>query len=111
MKELLSIIFGLVLLNGLSAFSGVPGPDDFLPPLHTSPLDTIPVKERYGDFVTDPKVNPFDITPSIVEQKVEYDPVSGNYIVYEKIGDEYFRTPTYLTFSEYLDCRSKQEEK
>ncbi|NNF34286.1 MAG: hypothetical protein HKN68_09270, partial [Saprospiraceae bacterium] len=111
MKELLSIIFGLVMLNGLNAFSGVPGPDDFFPSTSKVTQDTIPVKDRYGDFVTDPKINPFDITPSIVEQKVEYDPVTGNYIVFEKIGDEYYRTPTYLTFNEYLDWRSKQEEK
>lgn len=111
MKELLSIIFGLVMLNGLNAFSGVPGPNDYFPSVPKVSQDTIPVTERYGDFVTDPKTNPFDITPSIIEQKVEYDPVSGNYIVFEKIGDEYFRTPTYLTFNEYLDWRSKQEEK
>ena len=111
MRELLSILIGILVISGLNAFSGTTGPELFLPENNEVVLDTIPVKERYGNFVTDPKTNPFDITPSIVEQKVEYDPVSGNYIVFEKIGDEYYRTPSYLTFNEYMDWRAKQEEK
>lgn len=73
--------------------------------------DTIPVQDNYGDHITDPNKNPFDILPKEVEQKVEYDPESGNYIIFEKIGDEYYRTPTYLTFEEYLDYRKRQQER
>ena len=73
--------------------------------------DTIPVQDNYGDHVTDPNRNPFDILPKEVEQKVEYDPETGNYIIFEKIGDEYYRTPTYLTFEEYLEYRKRQQER
>lgn len=73
--------------------------------------DTIPMRDRYGDYITDEQYNPFDILPSNVEQTVEYDMETGNYIIYEKIGDEYFRTPTYMTFQEYLDWRAKQQER
>ncbi|MFT6333433.1 MAG: cell surface protein SprA [Halioglobus sp.] len=73
--------------------------------------DTIPIKDNYGDHVTDPNNNPFDITSNVIEQKVEYDPTSGNYIIYEKIGDEYYRTPTYLTFEEYLEFKKKEQQK
>ena len=67
-------------------------------------VDTIPLEERYDDFITSPNDNPFDLKdPDIVKQEVEYDPETGNYIIYERIGDDYFRSPTYLTFEEYVD--------
>jgi hypothetical protein len=77
----------------------------------TMVTDTIPIKDNYGDHVTDPNNNPFDITSNVIDQKVEYDPATGNYIIYQKIGDEYYRTPSYLTFEEYLDYKKKEQEK
>jgi len=73
--------------------------------------DTIPLKDRKGDFINDKNTNPFDITPSTIKQSVEYDPVTGQYIILEKIGDEYYRTPTYMTFEEYLEWKSKEQER
>ncbi len=73
--------------------------------------DTIPLEDRYGDFIYDQSDNPFDILPSDLEQTVEYDPETDSYIVYERLGDEYFRTPTTMTFDEYLDWRAKEQEK
>ncbi len=75
------------------------------------PLDTIPLKDRKGDFINDKNKNPFDLKdPSPVVKSVEYDPVSGNYIITEKIGEEYFRPPTYMTFDEYMKYKAKQQE-
>lgn len=73
--------------------------------------DTIPVQERYNDFITDDGYNPFDIQSNEIKQEVEYDPETGNYIIYEKIGDEFFRSPTYMTFEEYVDWKSKKQER
>ena len=75
--------------------------------------DTIPpIEERYGDFINNSSTNPFDLNdPSIIEQNVEYDPTSGLYIITEKIGDDYFRTPTYMTFQEYMDWRAEKQER
>jgi len=74
--------------------------------------DTVPFKERYNNYLTDPSKNPFDLKdPSNIEQKVEYDPETGNYIISEKIGDDYFRMPTYMTFEEYSKYRAKQQER
>lgn len=72
--------------------------------------DTFPIQERQGDFINDYQYNPFDITPSIIKQEVEYDPETGNYILIEKIGDEYYRAPTYMTFDEYLEYRARQQK-
>ena len=66
--------------------TGVVGPDEEV----YSVLDTIPIRDNpYGNFTTD-EYNPFDIKPSIIEEKVEYDFETGRYVVFEKIGEEYY---------------------
>ena len=71
---------------------------------YTSPThkDTIPLRDRQGDYLRDSVVNPFNLRdPGIITKKVEYDPPTNRYYITEKIGDEYYRTPTSLTFEEY----------
>ncbi|MCC7444577.1 MAG: cell surface protein SprA [Saprospiraceae bacterium] len=114
LKERFLVCF---LVSGciFQAFSGTPSrnlPDPYNQEvIKTNSLDTIPLVDRKGDFITDKKYNPFDITPKEITQKVEYDPVTGQYIVLEKIGEEYYRTPTYLTFDEYMDYVAKDQER
>ena len=73
--------------------------------------DTVPLQERYDDFINSQSNNPFDLKdPSVIEKTVEYDPETGMYIVSEKIGDDYFRMPTYMTFNEYMDYRAQKEQ-
>ena len=75
-------------------------------------LDTIPLEDRTGDYITDPNQNPFDLKdPKIIDQNVDFDPETGQYIITETMGDEYFRPPTYMTFEEYLDYQAKQQQK
>jgi len=110
-----TLIRGIVILVGLVFYFSdshangitVPGSIEF----EETVTDTFPIRDRYGDFITDQQYNPFDIYPSNVEQTVEYDPVSNSYVVYEKIGDEYFRTPISLTFEEYLDWKSRKQQR
>jgi cell surface protein SprA len=73
--------------------------------------DTVPVKDRIGDFITDKSYNPFELNTKEVEQKVEYDAKTNQYVLYEKVGGHFVRTPTYLTFEEYLDYKAKEQEK
>ena len=75
--------------------------------------DTIPdLEDRTGDFISNPSTNPFDLNdPAIIQQEVEYDPLTNQYIITEKMGEEYFRPPTFMTFSEYMDYRAKQQER
>gem|GEM_PF-5497581 len=79
-------------------------------PVTAAVSDTIPVKDSDAAWTDDDYYNPFDITPSSVTQEVEYDPISGNYIILEKIGDEYYRTPSYMTFAEYMEWSKKKQE-
>jgi cell surface protein SprA len=75
--------------------------------------DTIPpIQDRTGDFLRNPNTNPIDLKdPKSVEKKVELDPVTGRYILSEKIGDEDFRPSTFMSFEEYLEYRRKQDER
>ena len=79
----------------------------------TTALDTIPpLQDRQGDFINDPNSNPFDLDdPNVIKKDVEYDPESGQYIITERIGDDYFRMPSYMTFDEYLDYQAEQQER
>ncbi|HFA49885.1 MAG TPA: cell surface protein SprA [Bacteroidetes bacterium] len=75
------------------------------------PADTIPLIDRQDDFLNDANQNPFDLQdPAAVEQTVEFDPETGNYIITETIGGDYFRPPTYMTFDEYMEYQARQQE-
>jgi cell surface protein SprA len=74
--------------------------------------DTIPLRDRTGDYLRDSVVNPFDLRdPSIIQKGVEYDPLSNRYYITEKIGDDYFRTPTFMTADEYMKFKAQQQER
>ena len=87
--------------------------DPYSSSIVSAPTDTIPdIKDRYGDHVNDPNQNPFDLKdPSSIEKTIDYDPISGNYIINEKIGDFDFRPTSYMSFDEYLEWRKKKEER
>jgi cell surface protein SprA len=74
-------------------------------------LDSTPFS-NLGNIITRDKVNPVDLKdPKNIDKKVEFDPISNRYFFTQKIGDEYYQAPTYMTFSEYLAWKSKQQEK
>lgn len=79
----------------------VPGTDSLKYPIH----------DRYGDRFTNPGrssmdlKNPVNITDSIV-----YDPTTRQYFIIEKIGNKYYRKPTYLTFEEFMAIQARKAE-
>ena len=90
---------------------GLPNGADMLEELTSPPQDTIPLEDRTGDYLNNSSQNPFDLQdPAAVEQTVEYDPETGNYIITERIGNDYFRPPTFMTFEEYLEYQAQQQE-
>ncbi|MFK8055406.1 MAG: cell surface protein SprA [Saprospiraceae bacterium] len=108
----------ILLTVALFSFAGT---DAFATPVPVYPIeapqvkvnsDTIPtIRDRNGDFITDPGSNRIDLRdPSSVTQEVEYDPTTNRYIVTERIGGSYFRSPTYLTFDEYQSYRERQSQ-
>lgn len=70
-----------------------------------------PLKDRRGDFITWRNKNVFDLPDKgLIDQKVEYDPKTKRYFISEKIGGQWFRKPTYLTFDEFYRMRSRSNE-
>jgi len=109
-KILLILFCSITLLPGEKAIFEDSWHKEMSPRPKVMVQDTL--KPRYGNFIEDKTKNTIDLKdPSIVEQKVEYDPQSGMYIITEKIGDDYFRMPSYMTMEEYLAWKAKQQEK
>ncbi len=70
-----------------------------------------PIQDRNTDFlITQPSTNVDLKDPKIVDKKVEYDPKTNKFVVYEKIGNNYYKTPTYMTYDEFLEYSSRESE-
>ncbi|MFN0215682.1 MAG: cell surface protein SprA [Saprospiraceae bacterium] len=78
-----------------------------------SSLDTLPpLSERYDDFINSGGSNPVDLRdPKAIDKQVEYDATSNRYIITERIGDDFYRAPTYMTFEEYVRWRDEQQQR
>lgn len=87
-------------------------PDPFEANYRTIENDTIPYKNRPGSDPVKDKKNPFDLKdPKSIEKEVEYDPISGEYILKEKIGTDYYSNPKTMTFEEYMAFKARQQDK
>ncbi len=70
-----------------------------------------PITDRRGDPYSWQSRNPFDIRDtSLLKRNIEYDPVTKQYYIVEKIGNKYYRTPTSLTFEQFQRLQAKQAE-
>lgn len=70
-----------------------------------------PIRDRRGDPFTYPSRNPFNLSDtSYIKRDIEYDPATKQYYIVEKIGNSYYRTPTYLTFDEMMRYQAQQQE-
>ncbi|PUZ29862.1 cell surface protein SprA [Chitinophaga parva] len=69
-----------------------------------------PIQDRRGTALTDPQRNAVDLSdPNAVKKSVIYDPVTKQYTVYEKVGDQYYRYPTILSFDDYYKLQSESD--
>ena len=70
-----------------------------------------PIHDRRGDFVSNYRRSTFDLNnPSNLRDSVVYDSKTRRYIVYEKIGNKYYRSTTSYGFEEYWQIRGRQSE-
>jgi len=61
--------------------------------------------------LSDRSNNPFDIRDTfLIKRNIEYDPVTRQYYIVEKIGKTYYRKPTSLTFDEFWKIESQKAE-
>jgi cell surface protein SprA len=91
-----------------------PVPDYDFP--EDAPPDTpetlrFPISDKTGEPLMDRRGNGFDLQdPANIRREVEYDPETRRYYLSEKVGDEFIRNPTYLTYEEYLKEQSRLDE-
>jgi cell surface protein SprA len=69
-----------------------------------------PIQDNVGDPRQD-KQGSMDLNdPGNVNKRIDYDPSDNRYYLSEKVGDQFIRNPSYLTFDEYQKYSAKQEE-
>ena len=91
-------------------FGPDPDPDPVDTPGNPDSL-RFPIYDRMGDQTGSTNPPTIDLhDPSNVERSIEYDPEENRYYITEKIGNEFYRNPTYLTLDEYLEYQAKQDE-
>lgn len=70
-----------------------------------------PIKDRRGDFFSGNNRRTLDLNnPANIKDSVVYDAKTRRYVVYEKIGNKYYRTTTSYSFEEYWAIRGRQSE-
>ncbi|HVI46568.1 MAG TPA: cell surface protein SprA [Chitinophaga sp.] len=71
-----------------------------------------PLQDRRGPSISEPASRTtMDLKdPGNINKTVEYDPVTKQYTVTEKIGNQYYRNPTYMNFDEFYKLQSRQSE-
>lgn len=87
-----------------------------LPELTIMPVDSpqteliYPIQDGVNPFGDNGRINLTD--PSNMNNVIEYDPETGNYYFYKRIGENIdYRNPTVMTFEEYMDYVSQNSEK
>jgi len=53
----------------------------------------------------------FDPDPPNLVRTIEYDAVSNQYVLYERVGNMLYRPPRYLTFAEYLQLKEREDQR
>jgi cell surface protein SprA len=70
-----------------------------------------PIEDRRGDRFSYPNRNPWFLKdPPNLRDSVVYDPATNQFYVIEKIGNQYYRKPTYLTFEELMKMSGDSAE-
>ncbi len=113
-RKLAPIIRGLsvVVFTGVMwAFSGMqPASAQVVSKPDSNDSLRFPIYDTRGDFLSGKK-SPFDLaSPPNIKDSVAYDPATNTYIVYEKIGDKYYRTPTEYTQQEFMEMEGRKAE-
>lgn len=80
----------------------------------TLPKDTMhyPLYDRRGDILSNSSPSTsLDLSkPSNIKDSIAYDPVTHRYYIFEKLGNKYFRTPSYYTAEEFMALQGRKDE-
>jgi len=110
-KRLLIVFSSLLVSQALYATTSVY--PDFKPDIEYALPDTgntgdtiqlpFPIKDQENNFYFNPFSNTFNLDdPPIIKKSIEYDPVTGRFIITQKIGDFDYRSPSSMSFDEFI---------
>ena len=117
-RNILLFILGILLIGLASGVEAVASyhalPETWIPGgIYVLQPDSpdVDLPFPFGD-----NINPFEQqgginlqNPSNIESVVEYDPETGNYFIYQRIGDQIdYRNPTVMSFEEYMNYDMQQ---
>lgn len=76
------------------------------------PPDTIPYpfNDHTGTPLDDTNRHPMYLYPSVINQQIEYDPVTNTYVFSEKIGDHLIGNPVTVSFDDYVAFNFRQSQ-
>ena len=108
--SILSVVFALFV-----SFSGSPYNSVFYSKYIPGVKDTIDDDTLifpFDDYQNSPsffkKSSPLFLkNPSVIQSSVKYDPNTGKFVFYDKIGDINYRNPYYMSFDEFLTYSNK----
>lgn len=70
-----------------------------------------PISDRRGDAISSKQKNPFDIVDTaLIKQSLEYDPITKQYYIKEKIGRLDYRKPSSISFNDFWSLQNKKAE-
>jgi len=70
-----------------------------------------PINDRRGDPYNYPSRNGFDFRDTgYIKRSIEYDPVTKQYYVVERIGNQMYRSPASFTMEEFLRMQGRKDE-
>lgn len=111
LRFVFSLLFGVFIGFAGSASSSFHIPD-WNEADQTISTDTIPLKDRSGNFTRDRVKNPFDLKdPKAIDQSIEYDAETNSFIINEKVGEDEYRPSSTMSFDEFMEYKSKQQDK
>ncbi|MCL6523360.1 MAG: cell surface protein SprA [Thermoflavifilum sp.] len=81
----------------------------------TTPVDSLPpwakLQDSHISLLPDSSSPTLDLhDPTNIQKVVEYDPLTRQYVLMEKIGNQYYRFPTTLSFDQFYELESRQQE-
>lgn len=101
-----NIVFAFCSKADAMPYAELPGTDKFF-----QDTTRYPPNDRYGDPYNYPNRNPFYLQDtSFIKRNIEYDPVTRQYYIIEKIGSRYYRTPMTFSMQEFMQLKGRQDE-
>ncbi len=125
MNQLLKYIFQFVVIFSLTIFALLVStarpfyifsyevPDVDSPDNKDNKKDSLKytIEDRVADKFNEDPPTRFDLKdPKNVNTEVEYDPSLKEYSITEKVGKEYYRAPSYMTYEEFLKYQAGKDE-